>query len=141
MANTIVQSTQLTSEKHHVVHVAVTIVDVLTQDIVVYDSSAVIAALNALDTAYTIPDPLNCVIQSVRAQNNSSAGSMSLRFDATTDVEAICIRKNGNLNVDYCDFGGLKNYAGAGKTGDIILSLRGMTAGEVVTLTLVVKAI
>lgn len=56
--------------------------------------------------------------------------SGSILFDATTDVLAMVIPPNTFLKHDYKHFGGIINNAGAGKTGDILLSTNGLGANE-----------
>jgi hypothetical protein len=62
----------------------------------------------------------------------SSAGNglkVNLAWDATADVVFSHIGANEVGCVDYTGIGGLKNNAGAGKTGDIMLTSSGDTMG------------
>lgn len=59
----------------------------------------------------------------------SISGSLKvlLNWDATTDVTFAALSGQGEICAKDC--GGIKNNAGAGKTGDIELSTQGWTAG------------
>ncbi len=102
---------------------------------VLYDSSA----LNAVD-------PLTCTINQVFASVNSASttaagvlANAKLLFDASTDVLALSLPINHGEWMDFRPIGGLKNYAGSGITGDILLTTLGLQAGDSLTLILDVK--
>lgn len=57
-----------------------------------------------------------------------------LIWDATTDVTAIDLQ--GSDYLDFSDFGGLSNNAGAGITGDILLTTVGHTSADSYTIIL-----
>ncbi len=67
-----------------------------------------------------------------------ATGGMSVRilWDATTDVDAILIPTDQAGCLDFTGFGGLKNNAGTGVTGDIMFTTIGHTAGDVYTVIL-----
>jgi hypothetical protein len=68
----------------------------------------------------------------------SVAGMVArLLWDATTDVTIVDLQGDGCLNA--CDFGGLPNNAGAGVTGDILLTTVGHTAGDSYSIILEMK--
>lgn len=97
-------------------------------DLVIYDNSDVCSALGILDT-------LTCTLNCIKFVSNSAAGIMHLEFDATTDVLALTLPFNGrSMKMGFEYFGGLKNTAGAGVTGDITLTTTGLAAGESVTI-------
>lgn len=101
---------------------------------VVYDSSAV-AALQG-DT-----DSLTCTIEKVYC---SISGPTSVRanlyFDGTTDVLAMDFPPLATpVQADFTSFGGLKNTAGAGRTGDILLTTTGLSSTSTMTLILIVR--
>lgn len=60
---------------------------------------------------------------------------VTLLWDATTDVRIVDLGSNCG-EMDYSGFGGLPNNAGAGKTGDILLTTTGHTAGDSYTIIL-----
>ena len=47
---------------------------------------------------------------------------VQLLFDATTNTIALGLAQDSNGHMDFSEFGGLKNTAGSGKTGDILLT-------------------
>ncbi len=133
MANTIT-STPLVYGVHSTV-LYWTLVSDGTQETarILYDSSAVASILG-------IPDPLNCAIQEIKVITRSAAGLIRLDFDATTDVLALPLPAT-NYPIDMCftRAGGLKNYAGVGRTGDILLTTTGLAAGDLITIYLDVR--
>lgn len=67
-----------------------------------------------------------------------------LDWDATTDVVAFVVGGNaaGSAAVGHFDFrsiGGIQNTAGAGKTGDILLTTIGQTLNDTYDITLRLK--
>jgi len=65
--------------------------------------------------------------------------SATLYWDATTDVQALAIPTDHPHKNDFSWFGGLVNNAGSGKTGDILITTKGLTAGDTGTIILEVK--
>ena len=61
------------------------------------------------------------------AQWGLTGFSAKLAWDATTDVDLIEIPA-GSDSQDFSKFGGIKNNAGTGVTGDIMLTTTGYTA-------------
>jgi hypothetical protein len=59
----------------------------------------------------------------------------ALFWDATADVR-ICDLPSGDSDNDWCDIGGLRNNAGAGKTGDILVSTLDLADGAGGTIIL-----
>jgi hypothetical protein len=55
--------------------------------------------------------------------------NVTLLWDATTDVRIVELGGNTGT-LDFCSFGGLQNNAGAGVTGDILLTTTGHTSGD-----------
>jgi len=47
---------------------------------------------------------------------------VDILFDATADVICVTIPANINYRDDFSSFGGIKNNAGAGKTGDVLFT-------------------
>ena len=63
-----------------------------------------------------------------------------LLWDATTDVP-ICAIGPTSLQRDWRKSGGLPNNAGAGVTGDIVLTTLGLVSGDQLTLTFYLKKV
>ena len=57
-------------------------------------------------------------------------------FDATSDAFIIELGENQSGHHDYSEFGGLKNNAGSGKTGDIDFSTVGHSSADTYTIIL-----
>lgn len=57
-------------------------------------------------------------------------------WDATTDVVALTLGPDQFFTFDFSRFGGLKNNAGAGRTGNIAFTTIGATAGDRYTIIL-----
>ncbi len=64
--------------------------------------------------------------------------SVRLEWDATAPVYALDLVKTGNKN--FRD-GGLQNNAGAGKTGNILLSTQGWATGSIMNFSLTMKCV
>lgn len=97
-------------------------------DLVVYDSSVVCAALGKTDT-------LNSMIKKISFATSGVAVKVKLEWDATTDILAWSLGPNSGVYEFDC-FAGLKNTAGTGKTGDILLTTTGLASGDSLTLIL-----
>lgn len=62
--------------------------------------------------------------------------SVRILWDATTDVDAMLIPIDQAGCFDFTEFGGLKNNAGTGVTGDIMFTTIGHTSGDIYTIIL-----
>ena len=64
--------------------------------------------------------------------------SVKLLWDATADTICWDLNADYTTDEDFTDFGGIRNTAGSGKTGDIMLTTTGHTNGDsyVIVLTL-----
>ncbi len=62
-----------------------------------------------------------------------------LQFDASTDVHAISLPKGRPIDLDFRHVGGLKNYSGTGRTGDITLTTTGLESGDTISLVLEIR--
>ena len=64
--------------------------------------------------------------------------SVKLLWDSTTDTICWDLNADYTTDEDFTDFGGIRNTAGSGKTGDIMLTTTGHTNGDsyVIVLTL-----
>ena len=100
-------------------------------DLVVYDSSAVAAALFPVRT-----NPLNCAIRRIMYSTSSKLAVVRIKWDATADVLAWAMPAGGDGVFDFSSFGALKNPAGTGITGDIMLTTTGLEAGDSISLIL-----
>lgn len=65
---------------------------------------------------------------------------VDILFDATTPVVALTLPDN-NMNLDFSRFGGIKNNAGAGKTGDIKFTTVGAALGDRYTIILEMRKV
>lgn len=73
-------------------------------------------------------------INKLRVQ--TSGMGVDILWDATADVLCETVPAGVVYQMKYDDFGGLPNNAGAGKTGDVLFSTVGATAGSRYTLIL-----
>lgn len=67
---------------------------------------------------------------------HTSGMAVNILWDATTDVTCFVVGQDCAGEFDFRCFGGLRNNAGAGKTGDILFTTIGHTAGDSYTLIL-----
>lgn len=123
MANTITNTRLVLGPKRVVQHIAIDSDGSEETDLVIYDSSVVA-------TANGLADPLNSRIRNIEFSGNATTGLLKLEFDANTDVLAYSLMGYRSLHHDFMKFGGLKNTAGTGITGDITLTTTGLNAGE-----------
>lgn len=65
--------------------------------------------------------------------------SVYLEWDADTDVHCMSLPINRPFQFCFTQFGGLKNVAGTGKTGDINLTTTGMETGDRIFLVARIK--
>lgn len=66
----------------------------------------------------------------------TSGMAIRILWDATTDVDAFLIAADQTGCLDFSCFGGLKNNAGTGKTGDVVFTTIGHTNGDIYTVIL-----
>ena len=90
-------------------------------------------------SAYT-PATTNPKLDKIMVFNTGDVGGI-LKWNATADVTIFTLPDpDHTMNFDFTDFGGIVNNAGAGKTGDILLTTVGLdTAGDSITLILDIK--
>lgn len=62
--------------------------------------------------------------------------AVNILWDADTDVTCFVVPTDCGGCFDFCHFGGLKNNAGTGVTGDIRFTTIGHTAGDTYTIIL-----
>lgn len=130
MGNTVTQSTLIGGKRSIIKYISLNSDGSQETATVIYDSSA----LNTVD-------PLTCTINKITyatSMRNTLGvnGNIKLLFDASTDVLACAIPINAAGVLDFSYFGGLKNTAGTGITGDILITTLGLVAGDAITLIL-----
>lgn len=62
--------------------------------------------------------------------------SVQMFFDATSNVLLAELAESSNGHMEFKDFGGIPNNAGAGKTGDILFTTKGHTSGDTYSIVL-----
>ena len=67
---------------------------------------------------------------------NTHGMEVRILWDATTDVFAWMIPQNAIYDMSFADFGGLKNNAGAGVTGNIAFTTSDQSSGDMYTIVL-----
>lgn len=136
MANTKTTTVLLAGKGEAIIYFNMVYVDTATD--ILYDSSAIAALIQAQDPTWV--DPLNCSILEVHAQIAAAVTARAgLYFDATTDVLACALPVNVAIHHKPRKSVPWKNIAGAGITGDIVLTTSGLAAGDLVTIELHVR--
>ena len=78
-----------------------------------------------------------CTSVTIQKITFSTVGlGVKLLWDATTDVLVAELPKDYSDTLDFSDIGGLPNYSGTGKTGDVKLTTVGAADGETYTITI-----
>jgi hypothetical protein len=85
------------------------------------------SAVLKVDVSGLSPAATGVVIDKV--QYDVSGMAVSILWDATTDVTALVLQ-GGSGEFCFSKFGGLKNNAGSGVTGDIRFTTAGHTSGD-----------
>ena len=67
---------------------------------------------------------------------NTHGMEVRILWDATTDVFAWMIPQNTTYDMSFADFGGLKNNAGTGVTGNIAFTTSDQSSGDMYTIVL-----
>lgn len=78
--------------------------------------------------------PTRCKIE--RIQFATVGMAVRLLWDATADVTIIDLPADAAGEFDFREFGGLRNNAGSGITGDIMLTTTGHSSGDAYTVIL-----
>jgi hypothetical protein len=140
MTNVVTNTRTITSPGKVIQYITIASDGTEETDLVVYDSSAVHTALG------NPADSLTCTILSIYATVSAAQPDITgtgarvfLEFDATTDVLALDIPPNQLIKNDFTPIGGLRNTAGTGITGDIMLNTTGLENGDKITIILAVK--
>lgn len=135
MSNTITITALSRTQRKVVLYVTILSDGTEETGTVIYDSSVQTALIKDQNNIAMV-DPLNCKIQRIQYSTTSTTVLAHLLFDATTDVLAVGIPFDKSGCLDFRSVGGLPNYAGTGKTGDILLTTTNFNAGETMTLVL-----
>ncbi len=89
---------------------------------------------------FTGPDGVNAVdyfaINKVKYDLSEGVSAL-IKFDATTDDEAVAVSGQGYF--DFCSVGGLVDPQSTGTTGDVLATLAGMGAGDHATFDIELK--
>lgn len=135
MPNAVTQTVLIQGSRKYINYITLVSDGSEETDLVVYDSSVVCAAVG-------IPDNLNASIEKIHisAYKAANVGQIVLEFDAATDVLAmpftIAAAGETHYHFDFSEFGGLKNYAGTGRTGDVLLTTLGLDTGDSIMIVL-----
>ena len=86
------------------------------------------AAVVKVDVSALVDAPSKVAINKIWFVTDGMA--VRLLWDATADVLAYVIAANQNGFLDFSEFGGIKNNAGSGVTGDLAFTTVGHTAGD-----------
>lgn len=81
-----------------------------------------------VDVSELVDAPSKVVINKIWFVTDGMA--VQLLWDATANVLAYAIASNQNGFLDFSGFGGIKNNAAAGVTGDLLFTTVGHTAGD-----------
>ena len=93
-------------------------------DLVIYDNSTLInnVTRGSLVDVKMIGDSCN----------------IRLEWDQTTDAPIISADPSSYVNFSFSDFGGIRNPAGTGATGDIVMTTADLDSGDEVTIFITV---
>lgn len=97
------------------------------------------AAVTKVDVSELASRPDGTACTGVRIEKISFATvgmGVKILWDATTDVIATELPADYSDTLDFTDVGGLSNYSGSGKTGDIQFTTVGHTSGDTYTVVL-----
>mgnify|MGYP001576708062 CR=1 FL=1 len=129
MANTITKQTIADGELNLVVKVH------LTSDGSEETATAIIVA-GDYSPAFT-----NCRLLRLYVAIASASLQGKLLWDAAADVPIVALAPNSFYDADWSEFGGLPNDAGAGKTGNVLLTTLGLASGDELTLILYLRKV
>lgn len=80
-----------------------------------------------VDVSALVPAPTT--VKVLRVQAETVGMSLTLEWEATTDVPFLEVPMDEDVDHDYREHGGLPNDAGAGITGDILVTTIGAAVG------------
>ena len=119
MAITVTSQTIVDGPKNIIVKVSMTGNETAPKDYTLVDASS-----------FTGGGVTSTSLAIMRVQYSIGPFSASLLFHATENVEAFVLPDSRYSDIDFSDVGGIPNNAGAGKTGDIVLSLEARLSGK-----------
>lgn len=126
MANTITTQTLLDGDRNAVIKIHIVSDGTAESNTQIVD----VSGLSNLDTNVATGE-----VRLDKVKANLSGFAADLHWDATSNVDIMSV-PDGESDHDFKRFGGLANNAGAGKTGDVLMSLRGNSAGDEGTIVL-----
>lgn len=127
MANIVTTQTLIDGSRNLIVHVAI-VGDGITGD----EENTVI-----VDASEFIPAGIDYKLMKI--DGKADGCSAILAWDATTRVPFLNIPLTHDFHGDYMDIGGLINNAGIGKTGDVLITTRGLGELDSVFITMWLK--
>lgn len=133
MANTVSTTKIIENQREAVIYFTLVSDGSNETNTVIYDSSAIASDIG-------ITDPLNCNLLEVKTTASMvSTAKARLDFYATTPVLALVIMNGNDVDLNFAHAGGLRNYAGTGKNGDITLTTTGLASGDLIAGTIRVR--
>ena len=136
MANTVTNTRLQATETQVIQYITISSDGTEESDLVIYDSSAVATALGKDDTSNCAINSIYATVSAAQPATAAAGARAFLEFDATTDILALDIPPNTVVKNDFRPIGKLKNTAGSGKTGDILLNTAGLESGDKITIIL-----
>ena len=101
------------------------------------DGTGETAVLKVDVSALTTYQGRTCTGVSIQRLDAITAGmGINMLWDATTDVVILTVGEADFVSFDFSRFGGLTDNSGAGKTGDILFTTVGATAGDRYTVVM-----
>lgn len=117
MANTITKTVINDGPKNHIVEVRI-----------IGDGSGEETAASLIDVSATSEAPTGVVLEKIYW--SLTGFSATLKWDATTDTVAFeCVEGTGGIDMSVIG-GPIRNTAGDGKTGDLLLATTGLGNGD-----------
>lgn len=122
MANTVTQTTLVGggSSKILVRHIQITSDGSQETNLVVYDNSAFVNNTGLGNVMKVTASGASCQVL--------------LSWDQTTDFKVLAINPAYSEHICFKSIGGIRNPAGTGATGDLLLSTLGLSTGNEVTI-------
>jgi hypothetical protein len=93
--------------------------------------------LKIINVALLVPNP-GIYLKLYKVNYDVKGGQVILYWEATSD-ELLLLMQDEEATRDFSGFGGIKNNAGAGVTGNVLLSTQGFVANSSFTLNLEFK--
>ncbi len=131
MANTITNNVLLDCSSERIV--SFTLVSDGTQetDLILYDSSS----FSGIDTQ-------NCTLLRLYYSTSTfERAGVKLEFDGSTDMFITSLPFEATSKMDFRYFGGIRNTAQAGRTGDITLTTTNLKINDTITIIMEIRPI